>query len=159
MTILGIDPGTTKGNKCGWSILTEDEELLEHGYFEYTQTHMPRWSNLYNDFMGLLSMHDDIEYVALEKPYGPNRQSLRTTSTFFGVVFAAMIANEITDYDFYHPAHIKKVVTGDGRASKDDINDYVKNYFNIKEELQKDVADSIAIALCALRDLREEEKI
>jgi crossover junction endodeoxyribonuclease RuvC len=52
-------------------------------------------------------------------------------------------------------SRVKKSVTGNGRASKTQVNGMVRRIFGIKEELKPvDVSDAIAVALA----LYEEEK-
>jgi|AntDeeMinimDraft_6_1070357.scaffolds.fasta_scaffold08120_4 crossover junction endodeoxyribonuclease RuvC len=155
MRILGIDPGTTPGNKCGWALI-EDGELIRYDYFKYTKTGMDRMKKIEEDFKDLFAKIKNIDHLALEKPYGPNRQSLETMNILFGIIFSKAISAEIFDFEFYHPSHVKKVVTGDGRASKNDINDYVCSYYNIEEDVQKDVADAIGIALTAVRNINQK---
>lgn len=155
MRILGIDPGTTAGNRCGWALL-DDEELIEYGEFKYTKTGMDRMVRIESDFKKLFDKIKNIDHLALEKPYGPNRQSLETMNILFGIIFSKAISAGIRDFDFYAPTHVKKIVTGDGRASKDAMNEYICSYYNITEDVPKDTADAIGIALTALRDIKEQ---
>jgi len=153
MKILGIDPGTTPGNKCGWALINNNE-LVDYGYFEYSQTGVERLKNVSKDFKTLFNRIKNIDHLAIEKPYGPNRQSLETMNILFGIILAQAIAVQLFDFEFYHPSHVKKIVTGNGRASKDEVNDYICDFFNIDCIVQKDVADAIAITLTALRDIK-----
>lgn len=157
MRILAIDPGTTKTNNTGWAIF-DDEELKAYGNFQYENTGLERSKNISEDFQRLFKAYDDIDYLALEKPYGPNRQTLETMNIFFGILFCEAIRSGIEEYDFYHPTHVKKVVTGDGRCSKEDMNQYICEFYGLTEEIQKDTADAVGIGLTALRDLKEEDE-
>ncbi|MGM0409145.1 MAG: crossover junction endodeoxyribonuclease RuvC [Bacillota bacterium] len=155
MRILSIDPGTTTGNLTGWAIF-DDEELKAYGNFKYKNTGLKRVKKIAEDFSRLLKMYENIDHLALEKPYGPNRQSLETMNIFFGVVLTKAVEIGIDEYEFYHPTHVKKVVTGNGRCSKDEMNKYICEFYGLTEDIQKDTADAVGIGLTAIRDMEEK---
>ena len=67
-----------------------------------------------------------------------------------GIIMYLLHVYNIDFYDFYTPAHIKKVSVGNGRASKKEIQNEMGKMFNL-DNIQKDEADSIAIAVTGLR--------
>jgi len=47
--------------------------------------------------------------------------------------------------DEVHPLTMKKYITGNGKASKEDVIDAIKKKFKIKMELGSDEADAIGL--------------
>ena len=152
MNILAIDPGITRSNHCGWAIISENDELIESGNFTFKKTGTDRDLNVIKFFNELCEK--DFDYFGFEKPYGPNRKTLRSTSNFLGIYRTVMLMNGKVEVGGFAPAHIKKIFTGDGRASKDDINNLVCSKYGI-EDVQKDEADAVAIAYTCLHHWRE----
>lgn len=152
MNILAIDPGITRSNHCGWAIISEDGELIKSGNKTFKKTGTDRDLNAVNFFDKLCKK--EFTHFGFEKPYGPNRKTLRSTSNFLGIYKAVMLMNDKVEVGGFAPAHIKKVFTGDGRASKDDINDLVCSKYGI-DNVQKDEADAIAITYTCLYHWRE----
>jgi len=55
----------------------------------------------------------------------------------------------------YSAREVKKAVVGNGNASKQQVQYMVKNIIKIKdEELQFDITDALAIALCHVNKLQ-----
>ena len=54
----------------------------------------------------------------------------------------------------YLPTQIKSSVCGNGRAAKNQVQYMVKQAMNIKEDLQADRADAIAVAMCHIQNNR-----
>jgi crossover junction endodeoxyribonuclease RuvC len=50
----------------------------------------------------------------------------------------------------YAPTAVKKSVTGNGRASKEQVQFMVKRLLNLKEAPALDASDALAIAMCHL---------
>lgn len=154
INILGVDPGTTKSNPCGWSIINTNEELIEYGKFTYTSKGTERTWEVARDFEHLCNTHD-IDKCVIEKPFSPNPDSLMTLHHQIGVIQYVLFGAGIDFYDFYTPAHIKKVATGNGRASKKLIQQVMCKMFGL-DKIQKDTADAMAIALTGVRHINKE---
>jgi crossover junction endodeoxyribonuclease RuvC len=77
-----------------------------------------------------------------------------------GVVILALENLGVEVYE-YNPKEAKKMITGNGNASKNQIVNVVKMTFSIRENLYPDIADSIALALTHLRigDLKRKNII
>lgn len=55
----------------------------------------------------------------------------------------------------YTPTHIKKLLTGNGRASKEQIQHAIKRELGLEQILEpNDVADASAVALCLYHSVR-----
>ena len=54
----------------------------------------------------------------------------------------------------YTPLVIKQVITGHGRATKDEVRDMVKRFVEINKNTKlDDTVDAIAIAICHARNI------
>ena len=70
-----------------------------------------------------------------------------------GVILLALENSGIKIHE-YTPIEIKQTLTGYGRATKEEVADYVKLILsNQKIPKLDDTVDSIAIAICHLRNL------
>jgi crossover junction endodeoxyribonuclease RuvC len=55
----------------------------------------------------------------------------------------------------YTPTHIKKLLTGSGKASKEQIQFAIRNELGLEKILEpNDVADASAVALCLYHSIR-----
>lgn len=58
----------------------------------------------------------------------------------------------------YAPTAVKKSVTGNGRAAKEQVQFMVKRLLNLKEAPALDASDALAVAMCHLHAARWKEK-
>ncbi len=148
--ILGIDPGTSvmgyglilvNGQKC---------KLLQFGVI-----HLSKYTNhamkLKKIFERIISIIDDFspDEVALEAPfYGKNVQSMLKLGRAQGVAMAAALSREISIVE-YAPKMVKKSVTGNGNASKEQVAKMLMKLLNFNEAPKLlDASDALAVALC-----------
>ncbi len=150
--ILGIDPGTTvmgygllkvKGNKA---------ELLAFGVLELKK-YADHYQKLQRIFARTLSLIDEFkpDCLAIEAPFfGKNVQSMLKLGRAQGAAISAALYRDISITE-YAPLKIKMAITGNGRASKEQVADMMRRYLNIKEEQmlpQMDATDGLAAAYC-----------
>jgi Holliday junction resolvasome RuvABC endonuclease subunit len=72
----------------------------------------------------------------------------------------AVMAAEFASYPtvFVHPTHLKKVVTGKGKASKAEVKDFVCGWLGKDAwAVRQDVSDSAGAAITAIIDLMKGE--
>jgi crossover junction endodeoxyribonuclease RuvC len=148
--ILGIDPGTTvmgygvihvKGNKI---------ELITLGVL-----HLSKLSNqalkLRKIFERMLAIIDEYhpDELAIEAQFfGKNVQSMLKLGRAQGVAIAAALFRDIP-YTEYEPKKIKKAVTGNGSASKEQVAGMLKHLIGLKEIPDLlDATDAVATAIC-----------
>lgn len=148
--ILGIDPGV---NITGYGVIDQTGqqfELVEAGVFRGGKGDLPaRCLRLYQGLVEVLeSMKPD--EMAIEQLYS-HYQRPRTAIIMAharGVLCLAAQQREITIKD-YAATQIKKVLTGNGRASKGQMQLAVCREFQLTEAPEPpDVADALATALC-----------
>jgi crossover junction endodeoxyribonuclease RuvC len=149
--ILGIDPGT---NVLGFAIIDADKrtiDVLEIGVVTFAhlgteQTIKLRY--IFEQVQDLIQQHQPTQ-MAIEAPFfGKNVQSMLKLGRAQGVAIAAGMVNnlEITEY---MPKRIKRAITGNGNASKEQVAGMLENILNRKfPGKQFDATDALATAVC-----------
>ena len=156
MRILGIDPGL---RITGYACLEVAGDLhvprvVEAGIFRID----PRAPLE----MRLGSLHDDLDstlgdlkpdFVAVETLFSHYRRA-RTAILMAharGVVLLACARRSLSVSDFV-ATEVKKAVTGNGHADKEQVQEAVTHQLGLQERPSPyDVSDAMAIALCAAR--------
>ena len=70
-----------------------------------------------------------------------------------GVILAALEEMGVKSAEYTHLV-IKQVITGHGRATKDEVRDMVKRFVEINKNTKlDDTVDAIAIAICHARNV------
>ena len=148
--ILGIDPGV---NITGYGVLDQRANkltIVEAGVIRGGKGELP--DKVKRIFEGLRDLVESVnpDQLAIEKLYSHYAHPM--TSIIMGhargVICLAASQSEIPIYH-YASTKIKKVLTGNGRASKEQIQASICREFNLSEPPEpNDVADALAIALC-----------
>jgi crossover junction endodeoxyribonuclease RuvC len=148
--ILGIDPGTLL---MGYGIISIDKSsisLVEMGVLHLSKykDHSERLHFIFEKVSALVQIHRP-PVVALEAPFfGKNVQSMLKLGRAQGVAMAAAMAHGSTTAE-YAPKKIKKLVTGNGNASKEQVWKMLQYQLRFKEDPQfLDATDAVAAALC-----------
>lgn len=154
MNVLGIDPGLVV---TGYGVLVEDGRgirLLEAGTIDSgsPKDSLPvRLRRLYEELNNLIADHHP-EVVAIEQLYS-HYEHPRTAILMGharGVICLAAGMHSIPVHH-YLPTQVKSAVTGNGRASKEQIQQMVQRTFGLAETPNPpDVSDAVAIALTHL---------
>lgn len=151
MILLGIDPGL---QVCGYAVVKKDLlrcTLLEAGVFR-TKGKAPleeRLNQIAEDIQTVLDCHHP-EVVAVEQLYA--HYAHPRTAILMGHARGVILqraAGSGAAVKSYSATRIKKSLTGNGRASKNQMQRAIQTVLalpNVPEPA--DVADAIAIALC-----------
>ncbi|PIE52535.1 crossover junction endodeoxyribonuclease RuvC [Candidatus Fermentibacteria bacterium] len=154
---MGVDPGL---NITGYGVIRARDSsvsLVDAGTIR-TRTAdplTPRLTELYRGISQVIETYSP-EVMGLEKIYSHYRHP--TTAIIMGhargvLCLAAGLGG--IRVESLPASRVKKAVTGNGRASKQQVNGMVRRIFGIKKELKPvDVSDAIAVALA----LYEEER-
>lgn len=149
--ILGVDPGSYA---TGWGVLgalhRRTPAVVECGLVR-----LPRKDRFE---VRLHRLHDAIaEVVARMRPdvacveapfHGVNPRSALQLTHARGVVLAALGSAGVR-VEEVPPATVKQVVTGSGRAGKEQVQSMIRRVLGIAEELaSEDVSDALAVAYC-----------
>lgn len=154
MKALGIDPGLVI---TGYGVLEQNNgriNLLEAGTIDSGDPRSPlptRLRRLFESTTALVEDHRP-DSMALEQLYS-HYEHPRTAILMGharGVICVVAGLHDIPLHN-YAATQVKSALTGNGRASKDQIQQMVRRTFGLLEVPKPpDVADAIAIALCHL---------
>lgn len=152
MKVIGIDPGLVVS---GYGLVASDGigfRLIEAGTIESGKTSdsLPvRLRRLFEELGSILQEHEP-DVMALEQLYS-HYEHPRTAILMGharGVICLAAGIRNIPTYD-YASTQVKSALTGNGRASKAQIQQMVRRTLQLAETPDPpDVADAIAIAMC-----------
>lgn len=150
LTILGIDPGF---GILGYGFLRVSGNLFEHVHHGTIQTEREqsiglRLKFLYDNLCNLIKEFKPNE-IAMEKLFfSRNVTTAISVGEARGVVLLVAAQNKIEVYE-YLPHEVKKAVAGNGRATKKDVQEWIKILLNLSEiPKPDDAADALAIAYC-----------
>lgn len=148
--ILGIDPGTTvmgyglihvKGNKL---------ELITLGVVKLKKlsSHQQKLQKIFKKTLALIDEYKPDELAIEAQFFGKNVQSMLKLGRAQGVAIAAALHRDM-DYTEYEPKKIKKAITGNGNASKEQVAAMLKSLIGLKKIPDLlDATDGLAAAVC-----------
>ncbi|MCK5131621.1 MAG: crossover junction endodeoxyribonuclease RuvC [Candidatus Sabulitectum sp.] len=148
--ILGIDPGL---NTTGFGVIAADGgslKLLDAGTIR-SKASDPLTPRLTELFQGLVQIIDKYspEVMGMEKIYSHYRHP--ATAIIMGHargVLCLAAGLKGIRVESLPASRVKKAVTGNGRASKQQVNGMVSRIFGIRGELKPlDVSDALAVAI------------
>ena len=115
-----------------------------------------RLKELAGDLSDVISRYRPVT-MALEKVYiKGNRSAASAVERATGVVMLTAAENGIVVTE-YSPSTLKKIVTGDGAATKDAVQRTLRKTLKLQENgLPPDAFDAVAAAVCHLRHLHLE---
>lgn len=151
--IIGIDPGT---NVMGYGILGiahKKPHCIALGVIKLSrfESHYLRLRRIYERVQGLVEQYLPDE-MAIEAPFfGKNVQSMLKLGRAQGVAMAAALIRDVPITE-YEPRKIKMAITGNGAASKEQVQEMLRRILNISRETLEgealDATDALGAALC-----------
>lgn len=159
MLILGIDPGT---RNCGYSVIERanggvnaPKKLLEAGLIKITKESLEFQITQLCEGIDLIFSQYKIDEVAIEDIfYAYNPQTVLKLAQFRGALLLKIMQIH-GKFTAYTPLQVKKAVTGNGKASKEQVSFMVRHMLGIKKEIKPlDITDAIAIGLAHSFTLR-----
>lgn len=151
MRILGIDPGSVI---CGYGIIEKENnklKLVEYGVIKAKKKHETfplRLKIIYERLTQVIERTLPDESAFETMFYSKNAQTLIKLSYARAAAMLATTLREIPIAE-YSPREIKKAVTGNGAAGKEQVQYMVKNILNIEENHEfMDATDALAAAIC-----------
>ncbi len=154
---LGIDPGL---NRTGYALLERHPEgpvLLEGGVVRSSpQDSLQR--RVHESATGIAEVVEELTpgIVAMEQifSHGRNLKTSLQLAHVRGAILATLAQASITVVH-YSPTQIKRLLTGSGRAPKEQIQHAVRTELKLRSIPEpNDVADASAIALCLYHSVR-----
>lgn len=151
MRIIGIDPGSVR---CGYAIVDKKDKVLVPVKYdiikakEKSELLHERSKKIFLDLDEILDHYQPDIAVIENTFYSKNVQSLIKLSYARAAATLALSLREIPIFE-YSPKEIKKSVTGNGNANKEQVAFLVKAILNIRENIKyNDATDALAIAVC-----------
>lgn len=148
MNILGIDPGS---RNCGYAIINLNHRklsLVEAGFIKIKERILQHQITEFIDGIDLVLKNHRIDCVAIEDIfYAYNPKSVIKLAQFRGAL-SLKILQDFGNFSEYTPLQVKKALTGNGKASKNQVAFMVKRILNLKGEIKPlDITDAIAVAI------------
>lgn len=150
--ILGIDPGT---NVMGYGVLKacgNKAEMVAMGVIDLRRMTDPylRLGRIFERVTGIIDEYLPDE-LAIEAPFfGKNVQSMLKLGRAQGVAIAAAIHHDVPIHE-YAPLKIKMAITGNGKASKQQVADMIQRLLHLTpSEMPRfmDATDALGAAYC-----------
>ena len=154
MIVLGVDPGS----QCtGYGVIACDgsgERMLHYGVLRLDRydEHALRLKKIYDGIAAIAERYCPDE-CAIEMPvYGKNPQSMLKLGRAQSAAMIAVLNRDIPVTE-YTPKEVKKAVTGQGNASKEQVRYMVRALLSIRdapdqETMGADASDALAVGLC-----------
>ena len=148
MNILGIDPGS---RNCGYAIIALENRrisLLEAGFIKIKERILQHQIIEFIEGIDLILKNYQIHSVAVEDIfYAYNPKSVIKLAQFRGAL-SLKILQDFGNFAEYTPLQVKKALTGNGKADKNQVAFMVKKMLNLKGEIKPlDITDAIAVAI------------
>lgn len=157
---MGVDPGTIV---TGYAVLSKEggdvEILVSDVIVLKSSISMPvRLKKIYDKLSQVINTYLPDEFAIETAFFGKNVQSALKIGQARGVSILAAVNNQIPTIE-YSPREIKKAITGNGSASKQQVMYMVNKILNIRKKIPHfDETDAIAIALCHLQKFSQPVK-
>lgn len=150
--ILGIDPGS---RHTGYAILTQKKGKLVALRCDVIKTahmddHSQRLQHIFKK-VGEIVRSFQPTSCAVETPvYGVDPLAMLKLGRAQAAAILAITDNDIAVSEYY-PKEVKKSITGNGNASKEQVAFMLRKMVRLPEEkLSKDATDALAVAWCHL---------
>ncbi|MCT7483888.1 crossover junction endodeoxyribonuclease RuvC [Aliarcobacter cryaerophilus] len=157
MKILGIDPGT---KNCGYAVIEKigrDLKLIEAGLIKIKTTVLQEQIVEMTEGIDLIFKTHKIDEVSIEDMfYAFNPKTVIKLAQFRGAISLKILQN-FGNFSEYTPLQVKQAVTGNGKATKEQVSFMVKRLLGIKKEIKPlDITDAIAIALTHSQRIKDK---
>ncbi|MCR4941591.1 MAG: crossover junction endodeoxyribonuclease RuvC [Campylobacter sp.] len=155
MKILGIDPGSLN---CGYAIVektVKKTSLIEAGLIKIKPNRLQYQITELCEGLDMIFKSYEFDEVAIEDIFFAfNPKTVLKLAQFRGAL-SLKILQLHGDFAEYTPLQVKKTVTGNGKATKQQVAFMVKKMLGITKDIKPlDVTDAIAIALTHAYNVR-----
>ncbi|MDR6241265.1 crossover junction endodeoxyribonuclease RuvC [Aureibacter tunicatorum] len=148
--IMGIDPGTSIMGYAVIMIKGKNISVMQYGVIHLKKyaSHELKLKKIFDRVLSLIEEYLPDE-MALEAPFfGKNVQSMLKLGRAQGIAMAAALSREIPITE-YAPRKIKKAITGNGAASKEQIARSLQQQLGLNDIPEHlDATDALGVALC-----------
>ncbi len=150
MVVLGVDPGL---QRTGFAVLQAESRscsIQQFGVIETSRSHPfeIRLKNIYDQLCKIIGQYQFDVVVLEEIFYSQNVKVALKMSHARGVILLAAAKHEIPTAE-YSPREIKQAVTGNGNASKHQVQQMIGRLLKLPAIPSIfDVTDAMAVAYC-----------
>jgi len=153
--ILGIDPGS---RNCGYAIIEKEGRSLrlkEAGLIKIREKDLQHQIVELVEGLDLILNTNRIDEVAIEDIFFAfNPKTVLKLAQFRGAL-SLKILQELGNFAEYTPLQVKKALTGNGKAAKEQVAFMVKRILKINREIKPlDITDAMAVAITHAQRLR-----
>ena len=150
MVILGVDPGVTITGYALLNIADGSTSILDYGYIQTDRAAaFPfRLKKIYDGISQIIEQFQP-HTLALEQVfYAQNIKTALKMGHVRAVTLLAAVNHQVSISEF-SPREIKQAVTGNGAASKQQVQKMVVQLLNLTQlPSPYDVTDAMAVAIC-----------
>ncbi len=148
MIILGIDPGSRNLGYCLLDFDGRKMQLVEAGLLKIKVSTLQEQILELVEGLDIILKSHTIDEVAIEDIfYAHNPRTVLKLAQFRGAL-SLKILQEIGNFYEYTPLQVKKALTGNGKAAKEQVAFMVKRILGVKREIKPlDITDAMAIAV------------
>lgn len=156
---FAVDPGL---EDVGWAVIEADgKKMVLKGYglikTDRKQELTKRLKIIYDEVSDKIKRFS-VTQGAIEEMFFAKKIKNQALSLYAKGVILLAFENHGIRCQSYNPASVKRLIVGNGRASKDYLERFIKMLFGIKEKLYPDVSDAISIGIVAARLFFLKEK-
>jgi crossover junction endodeoxyribonuclease RuvC len=148
MKILGIDPGTRNLGYCLLELNKDKYTLVEAGILKFKRKILKEQIlEMSAGIDAILEAHD-VDEVSIEDIFfAHNPKTVLKLAQFRGALSFKILLS-VGNYEEYTPLQVKKAITGNGKATKEQVSFMVRRLLGIKKEIKPyDITDAMAIAI------------
>jgi crossover junction endodeoxyribonuclease RuvC len=156
MIVMGIDPGMNKTGVAIVNYYRKNPRVLKLDVISSkSKTIHEKLLHIYTVLRNLFKKFKP-QQVAIERPFVKrNPDAAMKTSWVIGIVILCATQQKAKVF-LYPPAYIKKMLTGYGRASKEQTMQMLLNIYKIKTHRKTaDIFDAFATLLCHIERIKK----
>ena len=156
MIILGIDPGT---QNLGFGVIEKNQHRVifrDGGVIKFHNRDLQDNIKNFSSQLKQIIYDNRFDEVAMETLFfAYNPKSILKLAQFRGAILYFLL-NQFANIGEYSPLEVKQSLTGNGKASKEQVNFMVKRVLNISSEIKPlDVSDALAVAITHSQRLKD----
>jgi len=166
MLILGIDPGTATTGYGVVRLNGKGNEVVTWGLIETSKTLLKetRLDFIFEETLALINKHKPDVFVFEKVFFSNNAKTVIAVGQAQGAILLAASKSH-THVEEYAPGTIKKMITGNGRANKKEVQEHIRKILGNRVKSAKhkkthfdNAADALAIALTHAFKIGEGKK-
>lgn len=159
MIVIGVDPGTIVSGYGIVEVRDNTFNCLDCGYISQPQSRsLPkRLKHIYKKLADLIDEFSPDEMSIEDVFFSKNARSTLKLGEARGVAILAGASADIPVFE-YSPTEVKSAITGNGRATKMEVQKMIYTMLNINGLEKTDTSDALAIAICHLNSIAVNKK-